>query len=70
MVLLLLLQDSFLHWKFAVAPCAAFGFVVHAWDHLGSRSFFEPLNVSGVAWRGRRLKTASNRREEGGEKEG
>lgn len=25
-------QDSFLHWKFAVAPCAALGFIIHAWD--------------------------------------
>lgn len=40
-------QDSFLHWKFAVAPCAVFGFIVHTWDHGGSSGFFEPLNVRG-----------------------
>ncbi|CAN0406993.1 unnamed protein product, partial [Laminaria digitata] len=24
-------QDSFLHWKFAVAPCAVLGLVIHMW---------------------------------------
>eukprot|EP00903_Cladosiphon_okamuranus_P020998 g19290.t1 len=37
-------QDSFLHWKFAVAPCAVFGFIVHTWDYGGSSRFYEPLN--------------------------
>ncbi|CAM9243687.1 unnamed protein product [Pylaiella littoralis] len=36
-------QDSFLHWKFAVAPCALVGLVVHLWDSWGS-NIFSPLN--------------------------
>lgn len=40
-------QDSFLHWKFAVAPCAVFGFIVHTWDYWRyPKSFFSPVNVS------------------------
>eukprot|EP00752_Nemacystus_decipiens_P008722 g7783.t1 len=37
-------QDSFLHWQFAVAPCAVFGLVVHAWDNFPGKEFFRPSN--------------------------
>lgn len=40
-----LVQDSFFHWKFAVAPCAVLGVIVNTWD-LGFKGFFNILNVS------------------------
>eukprot|EP00904_Undaria_pinnatifida_P006805 jgi/Undpi1/3254/HiC_scaffold_15.g06628.m1 len=41
-------QDSFLHWKFAVAPCAVLGTVVHVWGSvLGGSSIF---SVSELLW--------------------
>ncbi|CAM9894460.1 unnamed protein product [Hapterophycus canaliculatus] len=38
-------QDSFLHWKFAVAPCVIVGFIIHTWDSWGTQDvFLSPVN--------------------------
>lgn len=42
-------QDSFYHWKFAVAPCALLGVIINTWD-LGFEGFFNILNVSTAAF--------------------
>lgn len=36
-------QDSFYHWRFAVAPCAVLGMIVNTWE-LGFHGFFDILN--------------------------
>ncbi|CAM9987282.1 unnamed protein product [Ascophyllum nodosum] len=41
-------QDSFLHWKFAVAPCAVVGFIVHCWDTRHSWKSF--LSITNYGW--------------------